>query len=83
MPVLLSGLMAVVLTGCSGPNLMDRLNAPWGYSLCGILILILDVIALLEVAGSTRSFGDKLLWGLLIFFFPVGGLILYYLFGRK
>ncbi len=79
---LLLGLLTVVLAGCGGPNLLDRLNNPWGYGLCSLIILVLDIIALLEVAGSDRSFGDKVLWGLLIFFFPVGGLILYYLFGR-
>jgi len=83
LPALTLGLFALVLTGCGGPNLMERLQYGWGYSICGLLILILDIVALLEVAGSARSFGDKVLWALLIFFFPVGGLILYYLFGRK
>lgn len=82
-PALALGLMTVFLGGCGGPNLLERLNAPWGYGLCSLVILVMDVIALLEVAGSNRSFGDKVLWGLLIFFFPVGGLLLYYFFGRK
>ncbi|GIV59518.1 PLD nuclease N-terminal domain-containing protein [Rhodocaloribacter litoris] len=83
LPALLLGLSTVLLAGCGGPNLLERINNPWGYGLCSLIILVLDIIALLEVAGSDRSFGDKVLWGLLIFFFPVGGLILYYLFGRK
>ncbi|GIV62015.1 MAG: hypothetical protein KatS3mg044_0881 [Rhodothermaceae bacterium] len=83
LPALLLGLVTLVLAGCGGPNLLERLNNPWGVGFCGLIILVMDIIALLEVAGSNRSFGDKVLWGLLIFFFPVGGLILYYLFGRK
>lgn len=88
LPVLFTGLMTLLLTGCAGPNLMERvgraMNNPWGLGCCGAIILILDVMALLEVAGDPkRSFGDKLLWALLIFFFPVGGLLIYYLVGRK
>jgi len=82
-PLLLMTLVSFFLVGCSGPTLMDRLNYPWGAGFCGILILIFDVIALLEVAGSNRTFGSKVLWALLIFFFPVGGVIFYYFFGRK
>ena len=83
MPALMLGAMSVLLVGCGGATFLDRLGSPWGYGFCGIVILILDIIALLEVWGSSRSTGDKVLWSLLIFFFPVGGLILYYLFGRK
>lgn len=74
--------MSVFLAGC-GPNLFDRMGNFWSLGCCGIVVVILDVIALLELAGSSRSGGDKILWALLIIFFPVGGLILYYFFGRK
>ena len=83
LPAALLGLMTLFLAGCGGPNLLDRLNSPWGFGCCGFIILILDIVALVEVVGSDRSTGDKVLWALLIIFFPVGGLILYYLFGRK
>ncbi len=73
---------SVFLAGC-GPNLFDRMGNFWSLGCCGIVVVILDVIALLELAGSSRSGGDKILWALLIIFFPVGGLILYYFFGRK
>ncbi len=82
LPVALLGLTTLFLSGC-GTNLIDYARNPWGIGCCGFIILILDIIALVEVVGSDRSTGDKLLWALLIIFFPVLGLILYYLFGRK
>ena len=75
-------LMTVFLAGC-GPNLFDRLGNFWSLSCCGIIIVVLDIVALVELAGSTRSTGSKVLWAILIIFFPVGGCILYYLFGRS
>jgi len=83
----LLGLTVVVVTslllvGCGGPNLLERMSAPyWG--ICGTVIIVLDIVALVDLLGDDRrEFGGKLLWTLLIVFFPVGGLILYYLFGR-
>jgi hypothetical protein len=73
---------SILLAGC-GPNLFDRMANFWSLSCCGLVIVILDIIALLELAGSNRSTADKVLWALLIIFFPVGGLILYYFFGRR
>ena len=72
------GLMTVVLSGC-GPNLIDRLTGPVG-GICGLIIVILDIVALVNLWQSGRSGGDKVLWTLLIVFFPVGGLLLYYFF---
>ena len=74
--------LALVLAGCGSGNLLERINSPVGFGCCGLIILILDIVALVEIVGSNRSTGKKVLWALLIFFFPVGGLILYYLFGR-
>ncbi|MFB6249317.1 MAG: PLD nuclease N-terminal domain-containing protein [Salinibacter sp.] len=75
--------LAVVLTGCGGPDLLDRLSQPqWG--LCGTLIIVLDLVAIVDVAGDeARSTTNKLLWALLVIFFPVGGVILYFLLGRE
>jgi hypothetical protein len=75
--------LAVLLTGCGGPDLIDRISQPrWG--LCGTLIIVLDLVAIVDVAGDEgRSTTNKVLWALLIIFFPVGGVILYFLFGRE
>ncbi len=79
----LLALTTLLLAGCGGPNLFDQLRSPWSLGCCGTVVVILDVIFLLELAGSTRSLADKVLWALLIIFFPVLGCILYYLFGRS
>ena len=76
-------MMTVLLTGCGGATLGEYLKNPWGLGCCSFIILILDIIAIVEVAGSNRSTGSKVLWCLFIFFFPVLGLIVYYLFGRE
>lgn len=45
--------------------------------LVGLIILILDLIVIFEVMNSNREITGKLGWSLLVFFFPVVGLILY------
>ncbi len=51
-------------------------------TLGGFLLLIADIWAVLRCWGSTLSFTGKMLWTLTIILFPVGGLILFILFGR-
>lgn len=74
-------LVTLVLAGC-GPNLFERVGNFWTLGCCGTVIVILDIIALVELAGSGKTTGNKVLWALLIIFFPVVGCILYYFFGR-
>ncbi len=81
--VLLATVGTLILAGCGGPNLMDRFGGFWGAGICGIIIVILDVIALLEIAGTNWTLGRKALWAVLIFVFPVGGLLLYWFFVRE
>jgi hypothetical protein len=52
-------------------------------SLIGLAILILDIMAIVEIVKSSRDMMGKLLWSLLILVFPLGGLLIYYFFGRK
>jgi hypothetical protein len=49
----------------------------------GILILIADVYAILQIAQSAASTGKKALWIVLVILLPVLGLILWFLFGPK
>lgn len=49
----------------------------------GIIILILDVLAILDLFKSAKPAGQKVLWVILILILPLVGLILYYLLGRK
>jgi len=52
------------------------------YSAIGLIILILDVLAIIEIFKSSKDTAHKLLWTLLILFAPALGLIIYWLFGR-
>jgi hypothetical protein len=80
LPALALAAFALALTGCGGDNVMDLVG---GGGVCGLLILIADIYAFVQIANSTESTGAKLLWGALVFFFPVGGLLLWYFFGPK
>ena len=75
--------LAVLLTGCGGPNLLERIStASWGF--CGTVIIVLDLVALVDLLGDgTRSTSSRVIWGLLIVFMPVLGVILYFIFGRE
>ncbi|KAB5549452.1 hypothetical protein GE09DRAFT_1223279 [Coniochaeta sp. 2T2.1] len=54
-----------------------------GGGIIGLIVLILDIIVFVEVIKSSRPPSHKLLWSLLVFIFPIGGLIIYYLFSNR
>lgn len=81
LPLLLMTLV-LVLAGCAGPNFIDRINLGFSASICGSVILILDILVLIQVAGTNWKFSRKAMWALIIIFFPVGGLILWWLVGK-
>jgi hypothetical protein len=78
----LAVLLAITLVGC-GPNLVEMIGNFWSLSCCGAVVVVLNIIALVELAGSTRSTGDKVLWALLIILFPLLGAIIYFFFARR
>ena len=69
--------LALTTTACS------RFNNRGGLSLWGFALLALDVLAILDVFRQPWTTGKKVLWAAIIFFFPLGGLILYYLFAGR
>ncbi len=73
---------APLLAGC-GDNLLQMASRPTQLGCCGIVILVLDIIAIIEIAGSSRTLGSKILWVLIIFFVPIVGLVVYYVFERN
>lgn len=75
--------LAVLLTGCGGPNLFERMTSPyWGFG--GTVVIILDIVALVDLLGDEmRSTTNRVVWALVIVFFPIFGVILYFLFGRE
>jgi len=52
-------------------------------SILGVLILIADIWAILNVAQSSESTGTKALWIVAILLLPVLGLIIWYFAGPK
>ncbi len=51
------------------------------YGVGGILLLILDIFAILQVMQSSMSGGNKLLWIVLILLLPLVGPILWFTVG--
>jgi hypothetical protein len=75
--------LPLLLAGCGGPNLIELLMQPrWG---CGTtIVIVLDIVALIDLLDDDhRSTLNRALWTLLIVLVPLGGVILYFLFGRE
>ena len=53
------------------------------YGFFGILIFVLDIIAIASVVAGRGSIGHKILWTLLIILLPLIGMLLYFLIGRS
>ncbi|MFA6349838.1 MAG: PLD nuclease N-terminal domain-containing protein [Candidatus Omnitrophota bacterium] len=51
--------------------------------LLGLVVLVLDIIAIVDVVKSTMVTGKKVLWIILVLILPVIGMILYFLLGKK
>ena len=51
--------------------------------LIGLVVLVLDIVALVDCWKSTKDSGKKILWTVLILIIPVVGMILYFLVGKK
>jgi len=51
--------------------------------LFGLIVLVLDIIAILDVLKSSMDSGKKALWVILILILPVVGMVLYFLMGKK
>ncbi|KAK4213009.1 hypothetical protein QBC37DRAFT_317036 [Rhypophila decipiens] len=62
-------------------------NNAWQYGtgggILGLVVLIVDIIFFVEILKSNRAPSAKLLWSLLIFLFPVFGMIIYFLFSNR
>ena len=52
-------------------------------TLLGLIILVLDIIAIVDCVKGSKPKGHKVLWIILILVLPILGLVLYYLMGRK
>ena len=69
--------LALFVTSCSGRNNNGSL------SIFGILYLILAIAAVVSLLKQDWTLPKKLLWGAIIWFFPFGGSIIYFLFSGR
>ncbi|MDQ2773025.1 MAG: PLD nuclease N-terminal domain-containing protein [Bacteroidota bacterium] len=70
--------LMLVATSCS------RYNDSGSLSIVGVIYLILSIAAVISLIKQDWDLTKKLIWGAVIWFFPVGGSIIYFLFsGRK
>ena len=51
--------------------------------LLGIIVLVLDILAIVDCVKSNKTNGQKALWIVVILILPLLGVILYYLIGKK
>jgi hypothetical protein len=51
------------------------------FRLFGLVVLILDIVALVSLLKSNADSGTKILWVLLIVLLPFVGMVLYFLMG--
>lgn len=81
-PGYLLPLCAIFIAGCE-PELLNMASSWESLSCCGLIILVLDVIAIVQVVGSSRSTGGKLIWIFFIVCAPFLGLVCYYIFADR
>ncbi len=53
------------------------------YGVVGILIFVLDIIAIVDCIQSSMDTGKKLLWILLVLVLPFLGMMLYFLLAKN
>ncbi len=51
------------------------------FRLLGILVFVLDIIAIVSILKSSADSGTKILWMLLVILLPFIGMILYFAMG--
>jgi hypothetical protein len=54
-----------------------------GYSVWGVLVLIGDIWAIINILQSSASNDKKLLWVIVVVFLPLVGLILWFFLGPR
>jgi hypothetical protein len=53
------------------------------YNIAGLIILVLDIIAIVHILQSGLDTGKKLLWILIVLLLPVVGMILWFAIADK
>lgn len=55
----------------------------YNHSLWGLLVLIADIWAIINIVQSSADTGRKVLWTVLVVLLPVLGFVLWYFLGPK
>lgn len=55
----------------------------FGYGILGLIVLILDIIAIISILGASKSIAWKVIWIIVVLLLPVIGMIIYFLVGKK
>lgn len=76
-PATLLPALLVFATSCS------RYNNNGSLSIAGVIYLILAIYAVISLLKQDWSIGKKIIWGIIIWFFPIGGSIIYLLFSGR
>jgi hypothetical protein len=63
--------------------MIGLLTSSTGYGIVGLIVLILDIIAIVSILTGGKSIGFKVLWILLVLLLPLIGMVLYFLIGRS
>lgn len=53
------------------------------YGIVGLLILVLNIIALVSIVGAAKPVGWKVVWALVVLLLPLIGMILYFVVGKS
>jgi hypothetical protein len=53
------------------------------YTPAGVLVLILDIWAIINILNSSQGTGTKVLWILIILFLPLVGFVVWFLAGPR
>jgi hypothetical protein len=77
--LLLLPLLSLLATGC----MPSAYNSRGGLGFFGVIYLIMAIYALISLLKQDWSLGKKLIWGVIIWFFPIGGSIIYLLFSGR
>ena len=76
-PATLLPALLLFTTSCS------RYSDNGSLSIAGVVYLILAIYAVISLLKQDWSLGKKLIWGIIIWFFPIGGSIIYLLFSGR
>jgi len=79
--------IAIAAPVSTGDNTLHATGNAIGYGtgggIVGLIVLILDVLVFIEVLKSNRPPAHKLLWCLIVFLFPILGMLIYFLFSNR